>query len=69
MIKIRNPKQLSLLGLEAWRITFSSKKLELLEHSWAGVFRINVLPLLPAEQIFKLYTFGIGRPIKELLPS
>ena len=59
-------EQLSILGLETWRTTFSSKKLELLEQSWAGVFRIHILPLLPAEQIFKLYTFDQGRPTKEL---
>ena len=66
MIKIRNQEQLSIPGLETWRTMFSSRKLSILEKSWAGVFREHILSLLPAEQIFKLYSSGRGRPTKEL---
>ena len=69
MIKIRNTEQLIIDGLETWRNIFSSKKLELLEKSWAGIFRAHILPLLPAEAIFKLYSFKCGRPTKELYAS
>ena len=66
MIKIRNQEQLSIAGLETWRTMFSSKKLSILEKSWAGLFRKHILTLLPAEQIFKLYSFTRGRQTKEL---
>jgi len=66
MIKIKNREQLNIPGLETWRRMFSSKKLSILEKSWAGVFRKHVLSLLPTEQVFKLYTFHRGRPTKEL---
>ncbi|MCD4817369.1 MAG: hypothetical protein K8S23_01610 [Candidatus Cloacimonetes bacterium] len=45
---------------------YSPKKLKLLENSWAGVFRVHILPLLPAKQIFELYSLYHGRPTKEL---
>ncbi|MBC8385255.1 MAG: transposase [Candidatus Cloacimonetes bacterium] len=66
MIKVRNQEQISIPGLETWRTIFSLKKLSILENSWAGVFRKHILSLLPAEQLFKLYTFNRGRPTKEL---
>ena len=66
MIKIRNKEQLSIPGFETWRTMYSTRKLSVLEASWAGVFREHILPLLPAEKIFKLYTFNRGRPTKEL---
>ena len=69
MIKIRNTEQLSIDGFESWRNIFSSKKLELLEKSWAGIFREHILPLLPAEEIIKLYSSNRGRPTKEVYAS
>ena len=66
MIKVKNKDQLSILGLESWRTIYSSRKLSLLEKSWAGVFHDYILPLLPAEKIFQLYNSHRGRPTKEL---
>ncbi len=66
MINIKNMGQGYLPGLEPWRNMYSPRKLKLLENSWAGVFRKHILPLLPAEQIFHLYSSNRGRPTKEL---
>ena len=66
MIKIRNTEQMYLPGCEPWRQIYSPRKLKILENSWADVFRIHILPLLPAKQIFDLYSFYQGRPTKEL---
>ena len=66
MIKIRNTEQMYLPGCEPWRFIYSPKKLNLLENSWAGVFRVHILPLLPAKQIFELYSLYHGRPTQKL---
>ncbi len=66
MIKIKNRNQLILPGFETWRNEYSVKKLKLLEESWAGVFREDILPKLDSEEIVKLYSSGMGRPTKEL---
>ncbi len=66
MINIKNTGQNYLPGLEPWRNIYSLRKLKLLQKSWAEVFRKHILPLLPAEQIFHLYSSHRGRPTKEL---
>ena len=53
-------------GCEPWRHIYSPKKLNLLENSWADVFRVHILPLLPAQQISELYSLYHGRPTKEI---
>jgi len=67
MIKIKDHNQLELPGLEKWKNMYSSSKLNLLEKSWAGVFREYALPLIPVDKLLKYYKHSnTGRPTKEL---
>ncbi len=66
MINIKDREQLEIPGMETWSSVYSERKLKLLQNSWAGVFRTDVLPLLYSEEITKLYSKRMGRSTKEL---
>lgn len=42
------------------------KRHKLMDESWAGLFREKVLCQLPVEKIVPFFSFGFGRPTKEL---
>ena len=44
----------------------SPKRRQILDESWAGLFRDHILPFLPVEHISPFFTAGFGRPTKEL---
>ena len=63
MIRIKNHKQGELF--DPWG-HLSPKRRELLDKSWAGLFRKHLLCELPAAEIAPSFTEGFGRPTKEL---
>ncbi len=63
----QNREQFTLPGLESWRGSLSEKKVELLEKSWAGIFRRYFMPKLPVEKLAAKYSVSMGRPTKDLL--
>jgi len=56
-------------GLEPWRGYLSKKKIDLLEKSWAGVFRKLILPIIPVDELAANYSKKTGRPTKDLLTA
>jgi len=66
MLNIDSKLQEYVPGCEPWRSVYSEKKLELLENSWAEVFRRLILPYLPVKEISKNYSARKGRKTKEL---
>lgn len=63
MIKVKNPNQLNIF--DPWDF-LSPKRRQLLDQSWAGLFREHILPTLPVERVFKFFDESFGRPSKEL---
>ena len=63
MIRIKDQKQNNLF--DPWSF-LSPKRQELLDQSWAGLFRRELLCELPAGEAAPLFTDGFGRPTKEL---
>ncbi len=67
MIKIR-PRNISYFkGMEPWRGRLNKKKIELLQKSWAGVFKDHILQTLPIEEVSKQYSSSMGCPSKDLV--
>lgn len=66
MKRIKNPSKLYIPGFEPWRGYLTEKKVDLLEKSWAGVFRKYVTPKLPVKKLGEHYSDNMGRPSKEL---
>jgi len=66
MIKIKNRDNLYFDGMDPMDNHFHQRKIELLQKSWAGVFRDHVLPQLPVKEIAKHFDKYMGRPTKEL---
>jgi hypothetical protein len=63
MIRTREPRQASLI--DPWA-DLGPKRRQLLEKSWAGLFRQEILPELPVAQMALNFRADFGRPAKEL---
>jgi len=63
MIRTREPRQASLI--DPWG-DLGPKRRRLLEDSWAGLFRQEILSDLPVEQMALNFRADFGRPAKEL---
>ncbi len=63
MISINDHKTPMLM--DPWHF-LGPKRRERLEGSWAGLFRQEILPVLPVDKLAKCFTSGRGRPGKEL---
>jgi len=63
MIRTRDPRQASLI--DPWG-DLGPKRRQLLEKSWAGLFRQEILAELPVEQLARDFRADFGRPAKEL---
>ena len=50
---------------DQWRY-LGPKRRKLLNESWAGLFREEILPELPVERMLPLFSSDMGRPTKEL---
>ncbi len=69
MRKINILNKLTFDGMEPWRGYLSDQKIKLLESSWAGVFRNEILPVLPVNILAKNFSENEGRPSKDLLTA
>ena len=63
MIRRRDPRQAPLI--DPWG-DLGPKRRQLLENSWAGLFRREILSELPVEQLALHFRADFGRPAKEL---
>ncbi len=63
MIRIKDHKQMELF--DPWAF-FSPKRRQLLDRSWAGIYREEILSELPVREFAPYFTKGFGRPTKEL---
>jgi len=63
MIHIKNQKQTILF--DPWAF-LGPKRRKLLDQSWAGLFKKELLGELPVNQVASFFTDGFGRPTKEL---
>jgi hypothetical protein len=63
MIRIKDQNQGVLF--DPWAF-LSQKRRELMEQSWAGLFRNELLRELPVEEVASSFKEGFGRPTKEL---
>ncbi len=63
MITIKDPKARTLF--DCWSY-LGPKRRKLLDDSWSGLFRAEILSILPIEQIAEEYRADFGRPSKEL---
>ena len=63
MIRIKNQKQNDLF--DPWSF-LSPKRRELLDNSWAGLFKKELLCELPVGKVAPFFTNGFGRPTKEM---
>ena len=63
MIRYREPRQASLI--DPWG-DLGPKRRQLLENSWAGLFRREILSELPVAQLALHFRADFGRPAKEL---
>jgi len=63
MIRIKDHKQLDIF--DPWYF-LSPKRRQMLDDSWAGLFKKEVLPILPIWAIKPFFDLTFGRPTKEL---
>ena len=63
MIRYNDHKQQQLF--DPWE-SLGEKRRKLLDASWAGIFRKEILPILPIRQLFPFFSATSGRPTKEL---
>ena len=63
----RDRNNLTLGGMENWCGSLSTKKVELLEKRWAGIFRKHITPNLPVHRLAASYSDHFGRPTKDLV--
>jgi hypothetical protein len=63
LISRHDPRQGHLL--DPWK-HLGPKRRKLLENSWAGLFRQEILAELPVDQIAPWFRADLGRPSKEL---
>lgn len=64
---VRNRNILYFPGMEPWKGQLNRRKIELLENSWAGIFREHIVPRLPVEKLASHFSDDMGRPSKELV--
>jgi len=67
MINIRNRDNLFFPGMEPWQGILNKKKLELLQTSWAGIFKKHIVSSLPIKEVSAHFCDDNGRPTKELI--
>ena len=63
MLTVKNPNQLDIF--DPWEY-LSPKRRSLLDKSWPGLFREQILPSIPIEKVAKYFNDTFGRPTKEL---
>ncbi|MBN1833634.1 MAG: hypothetical protein JW896_16140 [Deltaproteobacteria bacterium] len=63
MLHIKDPRQKDLF--DPWRF-LSPKRRELLDQSWAGLFREELFCELPVGEVASFFDDDFGRPTKEL---
>ena len=63
MITVKDRKTLPLF--DPWNF-LSPKRRQLLDDSWAGLFREYILPVLPVEKTAPFFNKSFGRPTEEL---
>ncbi len=63
MIRIKDHKQMELF--DPWAF-LSPKRRQLLDQSWAGLYREEILGELPVKEFAPYFNKGFGRPTKEL---
>lgn len=63
MIRIKDHKQREIF--DPWAF-LSPKRRQLLDESWSGLFKKEILPVLPVRAIMPFFDSAIGRPSKEL---
>src|SRR5665811_1086063 len=66
MISRNDPRQGHLI--DPWA-HLGPKRRKLLENSWAGLFRQEILAELPVDQIAPWFRADLGRPRKSCIPS
>lgn len=66
MIYTRNHKQGYIPGLDPFVEIMGKKRYQMLQDSWAALFRSDILPVLPVEKIKAHFSEDQGRPTKEL---
>lgn len=66
MITCRDHKTPSLVDYWSY---LGPKRRQMLDHSWAGLFRREILPHLPVQRLAACFDEGQGRPSKELHTS
>lgn len=63
MLSIKSPNQLNIF--DPWEF-LTPKRRNMLDNSWAGLFREHILPSIPIHKVAKYFDEGFGRPTKEL---
>jgi hypothetical protein len=63
MIHFNDQKQLQII--DPWQF-LGEKRRKLMDASWAGIFRNEILPILPIAHLFPFFSITFGRPTKEL---
>lgn len=63
MIHFNDPNQLQII--DPWQF-LGEKRRKLMDASWAGIFRNEILPILPIADLFPFFSITFGRPTKEL---
>jgi hypothetical protein len=63
MIKLRDRRTGELF--DAWG-QIGAKRRDLLDRGWAGIFRQHLLERMPIEELAQGFSFGMGRPSKDL---
>lgn len=66
MITIKDPKARTLF--DCWSY-LGTKRRKMLDDSWSGIFRSEILPILPVDKLISEYRADFGRPGKELFTS
>lgn len=63
MIKVKSPKQRDIL--DPWDF-LTSKRRQMLDAGWPGLFREHILPSIPVGEVARHFDEAFGRPTKEL---
>lgn len=63
MITIKDPKTRTLF--DCWSY-LGPKRRKMLDESWSGIFRSEILPILPIDKLVAEYKLDFGRPGKEV---
>ena len=66
MIYTRDHKQGYIPGMDPFVEIMGKRRYQMLQNSWAALFRTEILPVLPVEKIKAHFSEDQGRPTKEL---